>query len=409
MLTISDKSQCCGCTACYNACPKSAICMVIDNEGFLYPKINMDLCVDCKLCEKVCPVDNTQPVGKPLKAFVLQYKNDTVRMNSTSGAAVNAIAEYILERGGCVYGAELSDDVKCRHIRIDSINDLTGIQGSKYVQSDLDLIFNDVRNQLDNGRYVLFVGMPCQISGLKSLLSKDYENLYTIDLVCHGVPSPGLFEDFVAHISRKYNKKVSNVVFRDKSYGYSASNVKVYFDDGSCKDCNNTVKTFTRMMFSGLSLRPSCYDCAFKTMGRISDFTLFDCAMISAYCPQMDDDKGTTSVFVHSEKGLELLSKPDVMDKIRISDADIDELVKTEGTMMLSSARKNPKRAAFFDDRQSLTYEQLCKKYAPVSAKMVVGNIVKKSLRLTGPIGRKLLALNKKRSIREYQKKYSSK
>ena len=406
MIKIDNKAKCCGCTACFSICSNEAISMMEDQEGFLYPVVNETKCIDCKACEMVCPVNQTKPQKEPLQACLIQNKSDEIRFQSTSGAAVNAIAEYVIKLGGCVYGAEISKTVECIHVKAESVDDLKKFQGSKYVQSYLGECYSEIKDAIISDRYVLFIGMPCQVAGLKSFLKKEYQKLFTIDLACHGVPSPGLFRDYVDYLSKKHGNLVTNVVFRDKTYGYSASNVKVYFTNGVTRDCKNDVKTFTRLMFNGISLRPSCYECAFKTKGRVSDFTIFDCALVKAYAREFDDDKGTTSVLVHNEKASALLRHSFVKERVRIHHAQSEELIKNEGTMLIASARKNAKRKQFFQDREHMSYEELTKLYAPVTIKMLVGNFVKQTLRYTGPIGKKLLKINKRRSISEYKRNY---
>ena len=403
-----NKEICCGCSACSNVCPKDAITMTEDEEGFLYPSVEQKKCIQCGCCEQVCPVGNTTAPGHPYAAYLIQEMSDQVRLKSTSGAAVNAIAVNVLRNGGCVIGAELSEQVVCQHIVIENEEELRRIQGSKYVQSDLGDCFSVIRRELKKERLVLFVGMGCQVAGLKAYLNKEYDNLITIDLACHGVPSPGIFREYIEYLTKKHHKQVTNVVFRDKSYGYSASNVKVYFSDGTSTDCRNDIKTFTRLMFNGLSLRPSCYECAFKTEGRVSDLTLFDCAMVGTYAPEFDDDKGTTSVLVHSEKAIALIKAEVLNGNMRAKRVNAEELIKSEGTMLTASAKRNPKREDFFEDRTTLSYEELTKKYAPATSIMFVGNLVKRTLRFTGPLGKSLLKMNKRNSIREYQKKYKS-
>lgn len=413
MLKLDQKEDCCGCTACYGSCPQGAITLEEDEEGFLYPHIDHQRCIDCGICDKVCPIANkTQGLPAPQTAFLVQNRADDVRLRSTSGAAVNAIGAYIIASGGAVYGAELSEDVVCRHCVVETVDDLKRIQGSKYVQSDVGNCFVEIRERLKNDQKILFVGMPCQVEGLKRFLGghKDLlDKLYTIDLACYGVPSPGLFREFVDQLVSAHHKKVRNVVFRDKTYGYSASNVKVFFADGTARDCHNDVKTFTHLMFSGFSLRPSCYECQFKTVGRVSDLTLFDCALVGKYAPDLDDDKGTTSVLVHSEKGRALFQNIQILSDILVREADPGQLIKNEGTMLTTSAKRNPKRVEFFQNRTKMSYAELARKYVPVTVKTMLGNVIKTTLHFTGPVGRKLLYANKKHSIHAYQKKYSAK
>lgn len=228
-----------------------------------------------------CPILNKRKIGEEnTSGYIVQNKNDSIRLKSTSGAAVNAIAEYVISCGGVVFGCEFSDDRVCRHTMATDISDLGKFQGSKYVQSELGDCFKSIKEQLDADKKVLFIGMPCQVAGLESYIKRNKENLYLMDLACHGVPSPGVFKDFIQFLEHKYKGKISNFVFRDKTYGYSATNIKVYFANGKTIDCRNDIKTFTRLMFKGITLRPSCYECAFKTKHRVSDITIFDCALV---------------------------------------------------------------------------------------------------------------------------------
>lgn len=266
MIEINDKVNCSGCTACYAVCPQSAIEMKLDEEGFKYPRVDKNRCVECGLCNSVCPILNKRKIGEETTSgYIVQNKNDSIRLKSTSGAAINAIAEYVISCGGVVFGCEFSDDRVCRHTMATDISDLGKFQGSKYVQSELGDCFKSIKEQLDADKKVLFIGMPCQVAGLESYIKRNKENLYLIDLACHGVPSPGVFKDFIQFLEHKYKGKISNFVFRDKTYGYSATNIKVYFANGKTIDCRNDIKTFTRLMFKGITLRPSCYECAFKT------------------------------------------------------------------------------------------------------------------------------------------------
>lgn len=407
MIEIKNKANCSGCTACYSVCPRSAIEMKIDEEGFKYPEINKTKCVECVMCDRVCPIVNKNKLNKEVTSgYIVQHINDQIRLKSTSGAAVNAIAEYIILNNGVVFGCEFSNDKVCRHIMVTTVKDLKKIQGSKYVQSDLGECFKNVKKQLEAGKKVLFIGMPCQVAGLERFVKENRENLYLIDLACHGVPSPEIFKEFIQFLQNKYKDKISNFVFRDKTYGYSATNIKVYFSHGKTIDCRNDIKTFTRLMFKGITLRPSCYNCTFKTKNRVSDITIFDCTLVGSYDKSMDDDKGTTSILCHSDKGRQLLEMKEVAQNIRIKAVDSERLILAEGSMLVASAKKSEMREAFFNDRKTMTYEQLSKKYAPVTLKMLVGDFVKRSLRYTGPLGKAIILQNKKNSIKKYQREF---
>ncbi len=407
MIEVTNKINCSGCTACYSICPQNAIEMQVDSEGFKYPVVNKDKCVQCGLCDKACPIVNkNEPKIENATGYIVQNNNDAIRLKSTSGASVNAIAEYIISTGGVVFGCEFSSERVCKHTMASTIKELEKFQGSKYVQSELGNTFKHVQQQLNNGKKVLFIGMPCQVAGLDRYVRKNKENLFMIDLACHGVPSPAVFENFIQFLEDKYKSKIVNFVFRDKTYGYSASNIKVYFANGKTVDCKNDIKTFTRLMFKGITLRPSCYDCAFKTKSRVSDITIFDCALVGKYDKDMDDDKGTTSIICHSEKGISLLSQPEILKNMRIKEVDSEELIHAEGSMLIASAKMSDRREEFFSDFGKISYEQLTKKYAPITIKMIIGDIVKKSLRYTGPLGKAVLLYNKKKSIKKYQRDF---
>lgn len=391
MIKINNPTECCGCGACSNVCPKHAINMIEDREGFLYPTVDISLCVNCGLCDKVCPMQLNGTYAVPTEAYVVQNRNDTIRRQSTSGASINAIAEEVLSHGGFVYGVELSNDLKCRHIEVTKKSDLKKLQGSKYVQSDTDNVYRKVRERLKEEKEVLFIGTPCQVTALKSFLKKDYEKLLCIDFACHGVPSPGVFREYVQYIERVYHKKVKNINFRDKSYGYAAQNQKITFVDGSTKEGSNAIKTFLRMMFNGLILRPTCYECKFKTLGRASDITVYDCQLIGKFYPDMDDNKGTSNLIVHTNKGHNIISSEYVKKHMDIRKVDINAIIEYEGIMLYESAKINPRRAAFFDDYQHMTYGEVTKKYAPGSIKIIIGNSVKFLTKFMGPFGKTVL------------------
>lgn len=409
MIDIRDKSKCTGCSACSEICPKHCIEMTYDEEGFKYPKVLKEQCISCGLCEQVCPVKNITDTHGTKAAYAVQNSSEELRMNSTSGGAVSAIAKYVFKKGGAVAGAKLDNDCRVIHSLAYSEEEIKKFQGSKYVQSDLGHIFTEIKSLLQEGTYVLFCGMPCQVAGLKSYLMKEYENLITVDLACHGVPSPEIFSSYIEYLEFKHKKLVQNVVFRDKTYGYSSSNMKVYFEDGTSRDCRYDVKTFNSMMFKGLSLRPSCYACSFKTVERVSDFTLFDCTMVGHFIKSFDDNKGTTNVIIHTEKGLKIFEDTFVSCSMRCTVVNADDVIKTEGTMLLKSADANPLRKQFFEDRKNMTYEKLAKKYVPLTLKTRIGNIIKPLLRHSRLLTRIITGMNKERSIKEYQKKYGMK
>lgn len=219
MISIDDKSRCCGCSACMNICPNNAIKMKIDNKGFKYPIVDDEKCVNCGLCDKVCPYNNEytkKEIYNKSVAYGGWNNNDEIRKNSTSGGIFSAISKYVLDNNGLICGAIYDDNLKVIHEIVDNIENLKKINGSKYVQSDMKDNFKKIKKYLEDGKLVLFSGTPCQVSGLNSFLGKEYENLYTCDIVCHGVPSPKVFEKYKKELEKAKNSEIININFRDK-------------------------------------------------------------------------------------------------------------------------------------------------------------------------------------------------
>ena len=234
-INITYKEECCGCTACKNSCPQNAIEMKEDNEGFLYPRVNTEKCVNCSLCKKACPIiNNNDETMKEQKAYAINNKDLTVRKESTSGGAFSAIASYIIENNGIVFGAAFNDNYEVIHTFVERLEDLKKFRNSKYVQSNLKNTYSEVKQFLDENRLVCYSGTPCQIEGLKRFLKKDYDNLFLIDVVCRAVPSPKVLRTYLKYISKKYLKdeNINGVSFRNKEkYGYKYTQMKVISDN----------------------------------------------------------------------------------------------------------------------------------------------------------------------------------
>lgn len=357
-IQIDDKTNCCGCTACKNVCPTNAIEMKEDSEGFLYPNIDKEKCINCGMCKKVCPILNVKKEEKKQKAYIFQYNNDTVRRESTSGGAFTAIAEYVLNKNGIVFGAMFDESFKVIHQSITNIKDLYKFRNSKYVQSDLRSCFIEAKNNLEEGRWVCFSGTTCQIEGLKKFLSKDYDKLLTVDVVCRAVPSPLVWKKYLEVQTRKY-KNINKILFRDKIYGYKYSNLSIYSKKSNYHKGIET-DPYLRAFFSNICDRPSCYNCKFKKIDRLSDITIWDCFEVEKYNKEFDDDKGTTRILVNSEKGehiIEIISKKHKAQEISVEEA-------TKGFLaMFQSVKENRKRKQFFDDMNSMEPDKVFNKY----------------------------------------------
>lgn len=362
MIAIKNKIDCCGCHACFNICPKGAIDMKEDEYGFKYPTINEDKCIDCGLCEKVCPIINKTKTNNKPKAYACINKNEDIRLKSSSGGIFTLIAEAILESRGVVFGVELDKNFNAVHSYVEKKEDLYKFRGSKYVQSAIGSTYKKAKEFLDEGRYVLFTGTPCQIEGLYSFLKKDYEKLYTQDIICHGVPSPRVWRKYKEEVEKENNSKIVEMNFRDKSNGWSNYSLKYIFNDKNTYIEKNFNSRYMRAFLNNISLRDSCYECSFKKINRISNITLADFWGIQKLMPKLDDNKGTSLMIINNPKGEELLAK--ISKNIVLEEVDFNEAIQYNPSMFKSSS-KNKNRESFFEDLEKLEFNKLEKKYFP--------------------------------------------
>ncbi len=392
MIHIADKSKCCGCTACETVCPKGCIKLTPDSEGFLYPEVNEDECIKCGKCEKVCPVLNQIcPEGTPY-AKIIRNKNEDVLMDSTSGGAFTAFASELIKRkNAVVYGASYDADKKVTHTSCTTIEGLHEFRGSKFVQSDLSGVYDEIRNKLMDNETVLFSGTPCQVAGLKKVLDGKYdENLYCIDIVCRGVPSPKLWSEYLKYIESKYKSKVTEVKFRNKTYGYHSSTMFLKFENGREYKKSGRVDPMMRLFTREVCSRPSCSECAFKTEARVSDLTLFDCKKYTQLTGSFDDDKGYTAVLVQSKKGEQLLDW--ASNNVSVEDVCKPELISACGIMLCGKAQPNIRRSELFEQLGKIPLDQIVQRVCPVSKKDLIIERMKSVLYNTGliKIARKL-------------------
>ncbi len=356
MINILQKSQCCGCSACANACPKGCISMRLDEEGFLYPHVNTEICVNCRLCEKVCPIVN-KPVSFPaLEIYAAKHADTHIQLKSSSGGMFTALAEEILKKGGVVFGAAFDKNWNVVHTYAENLLDLDKLRRSKYVQSDIGKTYQQAKQFLDQGRAVLFTGTPCQIAGLRNYLGKEYENLLTAELFCHGVPSPAVWQKFLTENTQK--GKISAIDFRHKHLGWDASFLKISYSDGSSlpkvprllrplvrAKRGLLLRRFYRLPFwiSNLYERPSCHKCSFKGWNKMADFSIGDFWGVKRNYPQLYDAKGVSVLLVNTQKAKMLLPRLS-LDKTPIKAEDAAYMNR----YLLISGSEHPKRADFF-------------------------------------------------------------
>lgn len=345
-LRLTHPAQCTGCTACSQRCPVQCISMQADPEGFLYPHINESACLDCGLCEQICPVRHR--VGSCLPMAVLAEKNrdESIRRSSSSGGVFYELAANTLRRNGVVFGCALDECMVARHIRVDDMERLPLLQSSKYVQSDMNGVMREVRQLLEQGKNVLFSGTPCQVAGLRNFLGKDYQNLILVDVLCHGVPSPKLFADYLSVLSADYGTgKPVSVNFRSKQRGWKRLYMEVCFDNGKRHYIFSGYDRYESLFLNNKSLRPSCHECKFASAERFGDITLGDFWGIGRKHPHWDDDKGISAVMLNTENGQAAWEQ--IRDQFDGLTEEFDILKAGQRTLYAPSP-KHPQRDAFY-------------------------------------------------------------
>ena len=304
-----DCLLCTGCSACANACPQGCIHMIADENGFQKPHKYGANCTDCGICERVCPLTKSIARHDTPQCFAANIEDEEVRKNSSSGGVFSAIAAVVLEDGGVVYGAALTENMQVAHRAAETEMELEKLRGSKYVQSELNACFSEIKKHLIAGKNVLFVGTPCQTAGLLSYLGKPYDTLVTADIICHGVPSPKAWEAYLKVREQEANAKVVYASFRDKTYGWNQFSMCLKFDNGAEYRKPLTEDPYLRGFLANLFLNSACSDCRFKGIHRSSDITIADFWGLSEVLPEYANDKGTSLVLVHSAKGQRLIAQ----------------------------------------------------------------------------------------------------
>ena len=344
-LTTKDITQCCGCSACVARCPKKCIGMTTDKDGFYVPEVlNVDACIDCGICSKACPFENPKSNDETTRFYAAYSTNEQFIMNSSSGGIFPELAAAFLKTGGMVYGAYMDDDYTLYHTGINDLSDLPKLMRSKYYQSDIRNTYHECQQDLIGGKKVLFSGVPCQIQGLKRFLGKNYDNLYTVDIICHGVPSPLMFSAYRSYLERKHSGKIVEVNFRDKTkYGWSvAMKYVIEKPNGIRKEYvyNYNLSSYLRPFLMGLLTRESCYRCPFSSLERPGDITLGDFFGYQITRPELAHKEGLSLILVNSAKGCELKA---ICDDAGVVLTDVTEYdVRMSGTRNLYKPTERP-------------------------------------------------------------------
>lgn len=382
MIVIKNKVDCSGCYACANICTENCLSMIQDDEGFWYPNVDENKCIKCKLCIKVCPIINKNNevydiVSFSKKVYAAKNVDDIVRLSSSSGGVFTLLAEKVIESNGIVIGAVFNEKFEVDHQIIESKKDIDKIRGSKYVQSRIGDTLKKVKYELDKKRLVLFTGTPCQISGLKSYLIKDYDNLITQDIICHGVPSPEVWSKYLRYICKgKY--KIDSINFRSKKENWRSFSLLFRFDNGKSTAKNIEEDYYLIAFQNNIDLRPSCYDCRFKGEDRVSDFTLADFWGIEDTNIKLDDNKGTSVTIVNSIKGEKLFDE--IKKDLIFEETDINTATKNNKNYYVS-AGKNILREKFLSEITEENFEYKVREYCNYSYAVEFKNKTKKQIK----------------------------
>lgn len=383
MIEIKEKTKCCGCNACVVACPKHCITKKVDEEGFWYPEVDTDTCIDCGLCEKVCPMispaGNVERYDTP-EVYAAYTKNNEVRIDSTSGGLFSTLAFQVYDEGGYVGGAVYNEDHTVSHYISNKREDIDEIRSSKYLQSDTEETFAEVKELLRKGEKVLYCGAPCQIQGLYKYLKHDYDTLITCDFICRGVNSPKVFISYMDMLERQYGAKATKIKFKAKKWGWHRFSMRINFANGKeyCKDRYHDAFFVGYLQYGGFA-RPSCYECPFKGFPQKADITLADFWGIENIDKSMDQDCGTSLVMVNSTKGRDLFDK--IKGNIEYRQFTMEQAAAANPAMYSSLKSVREDRDDFFKVINELPFEQVARRFFPMPT---FKNELKKRLHLAG-------------------------
>lgn len=393
MINIIEKSLCCGCNACGDVCPKGSISFNADEEGFLYPEVNKDTCIDCHLCEKVCPIINITELKKndfeTPECYAAQCKNLQSLFNSTSGSAFATLAEKMYKIGGYVGGAVFNDDYSVSQFISSNKEDLEKLRNSKYVQSDSQGFYKQVKDLLESGEKVLVCGLPCQMSALRAFLRKDYENLIILDLICLGINSPKILRGYLDYMEEKHNSKIIYYKAKNKELGWRQLTTKLVFENGDVEYDKRDTNYFTHGFIGTHAFsRPSCYECKFKGFPRMADITIGDLWGAERIVNKdYDHDLGTSVIMINSKKGLDFFKSAESGFKAR--KIPFESILKGNKPLTTPISRPTIDRAQFYKDLKTKPFIEFAKKYIhvpaerPLSFKQIAKNLLKFTYHIT--------------------------
>ena len=321
---LENIEDCTGCYACLNICPRSAITMNFNDNGFSYPEINKELCINCNLCKRTCPIIDSPNKKSSKKEYIAFSKNQKIQFSSSSGGIFQTLATYVINKNGTVFGVGFDQNKTVKHIMVNNLDDLYKIVGTKYVQSEVGFVYREAEKKLLENKLVLFSGTSCQIAGLKKFLKKDYENLITVDLICHGVPSPIVFKKYLNKISNNNLDDIEKINFRKKNSTKNKLMFTIEFKNGEKIEEVYNENLFIKGFINNLYLRPSCFNCHFKGDKRCSDITLGDFWSAKDFYPDFFNINGNSSVIIHTDRGQKIFDE--IQGMINFKQSEIQKL-----------------------------------------------------------------------------------
>ena len=388
MIQIKNKRDCCGCNACGDVCNHQAITFKTDGEGFWYPEVDSQKCTDCHLCEKVCPMLHIEELKqndfKEPKVYGCYHNDIVIRFDSTSGGIFSALAQEMYKQNGYVSGAVYTDTFDVKNFISNDKKDLKRLRSSKYLQSNAEGLYREIKSLLQRGEKVLACGSPCQMAALRQFLGKDYDNLLIVDFLCRATNSPKVFHKYLDSLEVRYGSKIIAVKDKNKDHGWHSLARKITFEDGQVYYGESHIDDYRRGYHMNVYERPSCYNCQFKGFPRISDITLADFWGLQQIDPAMDKNLGTSLVLINSKKGDLFFEK--IKPKLVCKSYQLSQAIQGNRTAIMGGELPYPKninREEFFKDLDKISFDQCASKYFPytddsmLSVKAKLKNILK--------------------------------
>jgi len=369
--------KCCGCEVCASACPVSCIEMTVGRDGFYYPKVNTVACIECGNCSKVCPVLNKGEKNTPIAVVEGFSKNSEIRRKSSSGGVFSELAKVVLSERGIVYGSAFDETLSVKEIGVENADGLERLRGSKYVQSRMGMVYCAIEQKLKTGRKVLCSGTPCQIRALNNYLRREYDNLLTVDFVCHGVPPQLMLDKYCAYVEQKIGKSIQNLFFRDKSVSWEDFGMRIVFEDGSELTRHQREDDYLRLFLQNICLRGSCHNCPAKEFSSGSDLTLGDCWRLVG--TEKNDHLGTSVIFLNTQKGKAFWENNGIC--VQAESVDYQTAISSSRCITHSTV-PHKKRAELLAEYYYLTFEDITKKYLPGKIELLVGKILRKTRKM---------------------------